>query len=232
MNKENNTPHDEDNKKQVTIRSMAGEGFVTTTTKSKRIKPDRAIMYFSSSNTQIKVNLQEVKPFLEPEILCFCKKPAFRYDTPEYGGILDCASYDEASPHYNPRFVCGFHVHERSWLKVRLHILNGFPIFSEYRELFTCPLYNFTYCSFFNVVNDYCSMPLTTPKCFCNRPTILDYEHKGGCQKFNQASTVTSYIACSNRNIPGAPKCNYWNPSVVTVFPKSKYQIHRISSYM
>ncbi|KAL0575474.1 hypothetical protein ABG067_009029, partial [Albugo candida] len=53
----------------------------------------------------------------------------------------------------------------------------------------------------------------------------MAYE-KEGRRKVHEAQRTVNYVSCSNRNVPGAPKCNYFNSSDVTVFARSKHQAH------
>lgn len=120
---------------------------------------------------------------------CFCKRPANRYYTLEYGPILECASYDKTKPFYNPRFVCGFHVHELAWLRLLNQLQEGYPICSRYLGLRACPLFNFTYCALFKVYNDYPSIPVSFPTCFCNKPIKMVHD------QFKEKQDKLEYIA-------------------------------------
>lgn len=205
---------------------MKTEKTLLPATRNKPPPMDRVMLSSESKGTRIRVNTEDMKPFFEPTLSCFCKKPVHHYHTLEYGPILECASYDESSPYFNTRFACGFHAHELSWLKVRQHVLEGYPLYTGYKELDTCPLYNFTFCGLFKVINDFKSFTTTMPDCFCNRPTTLAHQRERGQENKNEAPKTVNFISCSNRSVPGAPKCNYFNSSNVTVFPKQKRRLH------
>lgn len=126
--------------------------------------------------THLKPKQVDMISFFNPTIQCFCQKPASIYYTLEYGPILECASYDKNSQHYNPRYVCGFHVHEVSWKKLHEQLEQGYSVCSRYVELRACPLYNFTYCAMFKVKNEFKSVPVNLPTCFCGKPIKMIHD--------------------------------------------------------
>lgn len=168
--------------------------------------------------------------------LCFCKKPANRSFTIEYGPILECASYDtnieegqEANTtkvdklrSWKARYTCGFHVHERSWLKLRQAFLKGHAIDPDYSELQSCPLYNFTYCTIFYVTNAFDKVPpLILPKCFCEKPVILRQVNHTYAE-----NRPHYFFRCEHAPIEGHRKCNWKLEANEVAFPRPKTRIH------
>lgn len=203
-------------------------------TDSAAIKKTDSIHKNQCRGTHFKAEISDISAYFSPTLACFCKRPVHRYYTLEYGPILECASYDETKPFYNPRFICGFHVHEISWLRLFEQLNDGYSICSRYVELRTCPLFNFTYCALFKVQNDYRSIPVGLPTCFCGKSIKMVYnqikdKHQERLQSIVPTSleskVVTNFI-CANRNVQGAPKCNWLNPADKSVFPKPKFQLH------
>lgn len=192
-------------------------------------KNDRHVKQCEGRHFQLE---SELSKYFSP-LSCFCKRPVSRYYTLEYGPILECASYDETQPYYNPRFVCGFHVHELAWLSLYEQLEQGTLICSRLVELRACPLFNFTYCALFKVQNDYRSEPVGIPTCFCHKPikmvheqvikkpSLLEYQPT----KVEHPKTITNFI-CANRNKQGVPKCDWMNSADMSVFPKPKYKLH------
>lgn len=172
-----------------------------------------------SSNSIVPTNEQIRFAFFDP-IRCFCGKPAYIGYTLEYGPILQCGRLGtEASEDQKTKFVCGFHVHENSWLSFRAAQLKKplFMISLDYSELRTCPLYNFSYCAMFRVINNYAlASPIELPQCFCRRPAVMCINHKNGIQ-----------FACQKASIDGASKCNWKLPAKEVAFPSPKHRIHR-----
>jgi hypothetical protein len=199
--------------------------------------------------THLKPKKTDLISFFNPTISCFCQKPANRYYTLEYGPILECASYNKSSPHYNPKYMCGFHVHELSWIKLHVQMKQGYSVCSRYTELRACPLYNFTYCAMFKVKNDYKTATVNIPTCFCGKPVkmVHDEERVVSTTAAKPAKTrhhhhhqrrdieyETLYISnfiCSNRTVAGAQKCNFLNSADKSVFPKPKVQLHKEVDY-
>ncbi|KAG2204836.1 hypothetical protein INT47_004111 [Mucor saturninus] len=187
--------------------------------------------------THFRVEESDLVSYFET-LTCFCKRPVSRYYTLEYGAILECASYDETKPFFNPRFVCGFHVHEIAWLRLYEQLLQGYTICSRLVELRACPLFNFTYCALFKVHNDYPSVPVGLPTCFCRKPikmvheqqvikkqqdTLLKYLERTSIDQPNKI--ITNFI-CANRNEQGVTKCDWMNSADLSVFPKPKNKLH------
>ena len=158
--------------------------------------------------------------------LCFCKKPAHRSFTKEYGPILECALFNESKDNNNKstalkkKYTCGFHVHELSWIKLRDAFLRGEVIEAEYPELRACPLYNFTYCVSFHINNTYEKVPpLRLPDCFCGKTVNL-----------SEVKEPTDYrprhfFVCSG-NIESGRKCSWRLEAQEVAFPRAKYSLH------
>ncbi|KAI9478052.1 MAG: hypothetical protein EXX96DRAFT_569391 [Benjaminiella poitrasii] len=171
---------------------------------------------------QIVPTKQQLDLILPDPPNCFCGKPAHRSFTLEYGPILDCDSYNlDPSTVTDPtikiksKFVCGFHVHEKSWNEFRQQLKNGHTVNSEFSELRSCPLYNFTYCTIFHLSNPYLLVPPPNlPECFCHRPVVMRF-------KDNSIQFV-----CKNNNVDGARKCSWILPANEVAFPRPEHRIH------
>ncbi|KAI8890885.1 hypothetical protein K501DRAFT_205354 [Backusella circina FSU 941] len=157
---------------------------------------------------------------------CFCKLPVERFYTAEYGPILECGQFrdhPESSSATASRnsIVCGFHVHEYAWKKFRGIVDHGHFLKPDHLELQSCPFFNFTFCTLFDVENEYECMTPTVPLCSCKRPVIQKTERKG--------TTPEIVFVCKNADIDGArPKCSWYLPAKRTAFPKPKYRLHSI----
>jgi hypothetical protein len=159
--------------------------------------------------------------------LCFCNKPAYRSFTLEYGPILECGNYQLAADnnHIKIKYVCGFHVHERSWNKLRKKLSEGGLITADHPELTTCPLYNFTFCVTFYLTNQYPKCPPSLPVCFCNRTVIL---RESPTKPPSDQSRLFEFT-CANCDIEGVkPKCSWILRAKEVAFPRPKHKIHRI----
>ncbi|KAI8091469.1 uncharacterized protein B0P05DRAFT_527681 [Gilbertella persicaria] len=169
-------------------------------------------------------NKEQLAAILPEKTLCFCSKPAYRSYTLEYGPILECGNFandptidsDPPIHRLQKQFVCGFHVHETSWKRVCDQIRQKNTVHSEYTELRTCPLYNFTYCTMFRLTNSFkMDTPTILPECFCHRPVVMRIHPKEGVQ-----------FACKNSFVDGAPKCSWVLKASEVAFPRPKYRIH------
>lgn len=171
----------------------------------------------NDKNNNIVPTNDQMELVLSDPIRCFCGKRAYRGYTLEYGPVLECGTFDmEESDDQITKFICGFHVHETSWISFREQLKAGNTITSEYPELRTCSRYNFSYCTMFRVKNQYTlEAPTKVPQCFCGRPVVLRVNHKDTIQ-----------LACRNAFVDGARKCS-WILNVKDVaFPRSKQRIH------
>ncbi|GAN03622.1 hypothetical protein MAM1_0044c03077 [Mucor ambiguus] len=156
---------------------------------------------------------------------CFCRKQARRVYTSEYGPILVCSNFgvDPATTtnKVSSKYVCGFHVHEISWIKFcdTLRATNHVNIDSV--ELRSCPLYNFTFCAIFRTSNKFdMNPPVVLPKCFCHKPVIM---------RINRTNHSISF-ACKNGDVNGAKKCSWILPAHQVAFPRPKFNIHNCIS--
>lgn len=149
---------------------------------------------------------------------CFCKKEAHRGYTLEYGPILECASYgytEQDTESYKRKYTCGFHVHEASWNKHCNDLKNGLTIQSDYAELRSCPLYNFTFCAVFFTSNQHDKVPPTVlPNCFCGNPVQL---REGNHQL---------YFACKGFLSDGSKRCSWKLDAKEVAFTKPKHRLH------
>ncbi|KAG2198811.1 hypothetical protein INT47_000727 [Mucor saturninus] len=154
---------------------------------------------------------------------CFCKKPAHREYTSEYGAILECASYGYEGPplaSYQDKYTCGFHVHETSWLQHQHQLKEGLTIQSDYPELRTCPLYNFTFCAVFHVTNHHDKTPPSVlPDCYC-----------GHRVKFC-ATRHHMYFACPGQSNAAFKKCVWKLEAKDVAFTKPKHRLHTYISH-
>ncbi|KAG1057391.1 hypothetical protein G6F43_000766 [Rhizopus delemar] len=83
---------------------------------------------------------------------CFCNLPAHRtYDT-RHNPLLECGQYHVDERDVKTKYVCGFHLHERSWKTTRERILVSQQI-TEDAELKSCSLYNLTFCILLKTTN-------------------------------------------------------------------------------
>lgn len=149
---------------------------------------------------------------------CFCKKEAHRCYTLEYGPILECASYgyhEHDIETYKRKYTCGFHVHEISWNKFRIDLKNGHTIQTDYPELRSCPLYNFTFCTIFYATNHFDKVPpAILPNCFCGHPVKLrEGQHR-------------IYFSCRTSSVEGAKKCSWKLDAREIAFTKPKHRLH------
>ncbi|KAI9357787.1 hypothetical protein BD770DRAFT_410607 [Pilaira anomala] len=151
---------------------------------------------------------------------CFCNRPAHRTYTLEYGPILECATY---GPLEQGKFICGFHVHEYSWQQFRNQVKQtGGSIESQYNELKTCPLYNFSFCTLFHLSNPYDKVPPTViPNCFCGLPVKLR-------EKYNTDRKLLIYFTCPNSTNEGVKKCSWYLDSKKVAFIKPTYRLHTL----
>lgn len=157
---------------------------------------------------------------------CFCRKQAHRVFTSEYGPILVCNHFGvdtaTATNKATSKYVCGFHVHEISWIKFcdTLRATNHVNI--DYVELRSCPLYNFTFCAIFRTSNKFdMNPPIVLPKCFCHKPVIM---------RINRTNHSISF-ACKNGDVNGAKKCSWILPAHQVAFPRPNFNIHNCISH-
>jgi hypothetical protein len=185
--------------------------------------------FHSHSSSGFKPTEEQLAIVSSDPPLCFCKKPAHRSCTLEYGPILECSSFsvdpfsssnDEVNKKKN-MYTCGFHVHEISWNKFRQTLQRGETIYAEYAELRACPLYNFTFCTMFYITNHFDKVPPTQlPDCFCKKSVKLleTKSHSSGINKI--------YFACKNGNVEGAKKCSWKLEAKEVAFPRPKHRLH------
>jgi hypothetical protein len=170
-----------------------------------------------------KEQLEKILPCL---ILCFCNKPAHRTYTLEYGPVLECGNY-QVEPNDNnikTKYICGFHVHELAWNKLRNHLMQEGHLNADYQELRACPLFNFTFCTIFYITNDYPMKPPSVPLCFCNRPVII--RDNKAVSSLNKLKVIE--FTCQNCDIEGArPKCSWILRANEVAFPRPKQRLHR-----
>ncbi|KAL9543423.1 hypothetical protein MBANPS3_008126 [Mucor bainieri] len=157
--------------------------------------------------------------------LCFCRKQAHRVFTSEYGPVLVCSNFDvdpkTTTNKASSKYVCGFHVHETSWLKFRDTLKEGKHVNIDYVELRSCPLYNFTFCAIFRTSNKFdMNPPIVLPKCFCHKPVIM---------RINRTTHSVSF-ACKNGDVDGAKKCSWILPAHQVAFPRPSFHIHNYIS--
>lgn len=150
---------------------------------------------------------------------CFCRKQAHRVYTSEYGPVLVCSNFDvdPAATKASSKYVCGFHVHETSWIKFCDTLRETKHVNIDYVELRSCPLYNFTFCAIFRTSNNFdMNPPIVLPKCFCHKPVIM---------RINRSTHSISF-ACKNGDVDGAKKCSWILPAHQVAFPRPNFNIH------
>ncbi|KAK4517774.1 uncharacterized protein ATC70_001118 [Mucor velutinosus] len=157
---------------------------------------------------------------------CFCRKRAHRVYTSEYGPILVCNNFDvdpaTTTNKASSRYVCGFHVHEISWIKFCDTLRATHHVNIDYVELRSCPFYNFTFCAIFRTSNKFdMNPPIVLPKCFCHKPVIM---------RINRTSHSISF-ACKNGDVDGAKKCSWILPAHQVAFPRPNFNIHNSISH-
>lgn len=181
------------------------------------VMTERSFNKNSSKSNDIVLTTDQIDLVLSDPIRCFCGKPAHRVYTLEYGPVLECGTFDmEQADSQKSKFICGFHVHETSWISFRNLLKDGNTVNSEYSELRTCPQYNFTYCAMFHIKNEYKLDPSTKlPECFCRRPVAMRVHNKDAIQ-----------FACKNAFIDGARKCSWVLNAKDVAFPRPKQRIH------
>ncbi|KAG0790803.1 hypothetical protein G6F57_000605 [Rhizopus arrhizus] len=95
---------------------------------------------------------QKQLPKMSEKPSCFCNLPAHRtYDT-RHDPLLECGQYHVDERDVKTKFVCGFHLHERSWKTARERMLVSQQI-AEDAELESCSLYNLTFCILLKTTN-------------------------------------------------------------------------------
>lgn len=169
---------------------------------------------------------QQIDIILPYPVQCFCRKPAHRNYTHEYGPILVCSNFrlDPAtiSEQATNTFVCAFHVHESSWTKFCDTVKTTNRVHVHYPEFRSCPLYNFTFRAIFSVSNKYAmEPPVILPDCFCNKPAVMRISKKNNSISF----------VCMKRDIDGAKKCSWALDALEAPFLKPKFDIHNSVSY-
>ncbi|CAO3632569.1 unnamed protein product [Mucor fragilis] len=157
---------------------------------------------------------------------CFCRKQAHRVYTSEYGPVLVCNNFDvdpaTTTTKASSKYVCGFHVHELSWIKFCETLRATKHVHIDYVELRSCPLYNFTFCAIFRTSNKFdMNPPIVLPKCFCHKPVIM---------RINRTNRSISF-ACKNGDIDGAKKCSWILPAHQVAFPRPSFDIHNCISH-
>lgn len=152
---------------------------------------------------------------------CFCNRPAHRSYTLEYGPILECATY---GPLEQGKFICGFHVHEYSWQQFRNQVKQtGGTIESQYTELKSCALYNFSFCTLFHLSNPYDKVPPTViPNCFCGLPVKLREKY------ITDRKQLSIYFTCPNSSNEGVKKCSWYLDSKKVAFIKPSHRLHTL----
>lgn len=144
--------------------------------------------------------------------ICFCKKPAHKSYTLEYGPILECANYGNEI--LEATYVCGFHVHEFAWNKLLNILSKKKEIRVDHPEFRACSMFNLTFCSLFSITNHYPKRPPSLPLCFCDRPVIM-------------RETREIEFTCQNCDIEGArPKCSWVLPAQQIAYPKPDRRLH------
>ncbi|KAI7899094.1 uncharacterized protein BX663DRAFT_518894, partial [Cokeromyces recurvatus] len=129
--------------------------------------------------------------------------------------LQDPSTITDSITSIKSKFICGFHVHERSWNEFREQLKKGHTVNSEFSELRTCPLYNFTYCTVFHLTNSYLLEPPTKlPDCFCQRPVVMRFKNN-----------LIQFV-CKNISVDGARKCSWILPANEVAFPRPQHRIH------
>ncbi|KAG1147414.1 hypothetical protein G6F37_000851 [Rhizopus arrhizus] len=133
---------------------------------------------------------QKQLPKMSEKPSCFCNLPAHRtYDT-RHDPLLECGQYHVDERDVKTKYVCGFHLHERSWKTARERILVSQQI-AEDAELESCSLYNLTFCILLKTTNRYNKMPASLPYCYCNHPVALQEVRRNGLSVY--------YFICSKK---------------------------------
>lgn len=133
---------------------------------------------------------QKQLPKMSEKPSCFCNLPAHRtYDT-RHNPLLECGQYHVDERDVKTKYVCGFHLHERSWKTTRKRILVSQQI-TEDAELKSCSLYNLTFCILLKTTNRYNKMPASLPYCYCNHPVTLQEVRRNGLSVY--------YFICSKK---------------------------------
>lgn len=148
--------------------------------------------------------------------LCFCRKPASRSETLEYGVLYDCHWMNHANDQTN--IICGFHIHNAAWRTMGETIDSSQYVDKHHPELVTCPYFNFTFCVAFNLTNTIkTSSPRGRPQCFCQRQVIL---HESDDKE-------RLCFVCPNFYKDGAkPKCSWFLWADELAFSRPKYPRH------
>jgi hypothetical protein len=178
---------------------------------------ERSYNNSSNKNNYIVPTHDQIELVMSDPIRCFCGKPAHKSYTFEYGPIFECGTFaTEQTDKQDTKFICGFHIHEISWISFRNLLKAGNTVNSEYSELRTCPQYNFTYCAMFHIKNQYkLDPPTKLPQCFCRRPVTMRIHPKNGIQ-----------FACKNAFVDGARKCSWVLNAKDVAFPRPQQRIH------
>ncbi|CAG8472610.1 10613_t:CDS:2 [Cetraspora pellucida] len=169
---------------------------------------------------------------------CFCKKPASPAYSEEFGLIYECANmhqnfWKKASDDYsnsnrngdepskisaNPLkpTICGFHIHKDTW---DAFFDNPDRIYPYHPELSTCPFFNFTFCAYFRMRNNYPLSHPPPPLCFCGTPVVM---------RFSARDRRLMFV-CRNYLIDGArPKCTWHVYADLVAFEKPNGCTHPV----
>ncbi|KAI8881311.1 hypothetical protein K501DRAFT_334849 [Backusella circina FSU 941] len=93
---------------------------------------------------------------------CFCGQLAVPTKTCHYHALV-CPE---------KHFHCGFHIHLNTWNQFREQIKEG-KLDPFHPELSSCPLFNFTFCTIFNIKNQLKMETPRPPDCQCLAPMSL-----------------------------------------------------------
>jgi hypothetical protein len=166
------------------------------------------------------------------EIYCFCRLPAAKSYSDVFGWQFDCYyTFSESQD------ICGFHIHEQDWYELLAEYEESKRCRNDETELrkillehpgLSCPWFNFTACTIFNVYNGRKIKTPNGPECFCSskpKPVavtsiLVNLRRRG---RTPRAITLGNYqdlmfgelcFTCPDYHIPDRqPKCTYFLPA-------------------
>ncbi|KAI8885352.1 hypothetical protein K501DRAFT_284327, partial [Backusella circina FSU 941] len=141
-------------------------------------KPHHQDVFISEKNMCAKPTREELREMMPDPIHCFCNEQAHVLELEQVGPVLVCYRWaNQQDP-----VMCGFHMHQDAWLQFRHELEAGLPLSIYHSSLKTCKHFNFSFCTYFFVYNNFPVLLDNAPTCFCNKPLIdHHYRTSTGC---------------------------------------------------
>ncbi|KAI8990062.1 hypothetical protein BDB01DRAFT_833093 [Pilobolus umbonatus] len=134
---------------------------------------------------------------------CFCGKPAYASAVNSENTVYECNLMGRVGKLRQLR-VCGFHIHSKAWEIFRQQLMyEPRQLDIHHPELSQCPLFNYTFCTLFHVINSFEKDTLTVPDCFCRHPVVIQQMMHRGQQRIA--------FTCKNHSLEGTrPRCSWF----------------------